>query len=401
MSTIHRRGAIMAATTGTVGKHNTLAAQWARDVDEDVINSIGEQGKVHKLFSQVKSDDVSATSVEWIVSEHAQPFTTLSATPTDPDVDLVISVADATVFNIGDIAQHATSQETGRVADRDIVSSPNTITLESRSRGDNAAANWASGDTLVNLGSAKDDGDDLGEATIAADVMYENHLQLYWERIEFDGTMVRLNEKRGIYGGDYVTRKRKQVMLRMLQQMDMNILTAEAAETAGVGSDTVRTHGGVRPHIDDANVSTIATLTRSAFENYLALRPDLRMGDGDLAIITSDWMVAGLNRFADANIQYRPGGKSVGFRISEIVTPFGTFPLMNTYNFSKVTEYKGLALLVNLSEIEKATLLPLTLYGDIGSGLVDKRTDGYMGQHTYKLGDPGHHGEINGTTAFA
>ncbi len=74
---------------------------------------------------------------------------------------------------------------------------------------------------------------------------------------------------------------------------------------------------------------------------------------------------------------------------------------MPTYNFSKVTEYKGLFLLVNLSEIEKATLLPLTLYGDVGTGLTDKRTDAYMGQHSYKLGDPVHHGEINGVTAFA
>lgn len=391
----------MAATTGTVGKHNTLSALWARDVDQDVIESIGEQGKVHKYFSQVKSDDVSATHAEWIVTEHQQPFTTLAATPGDPDVDLLVSVADATAFNIGDIAQHAASQETGRVADRDVTSTPNTITLESRSRGDVAAANWASGDTLVNLGSAKDDGDDLGEAVIPADVMYSNPLQLYWERIEFNGTMVRLNEKRGIYGGDYVTRKRKQVMLKMLQQMDMNILTAEAAETAGVGSDTVRTHGGIRPHIDDANVNTMATFTRANFENFLALRPDLRMGDSDLTLVTSDWMAAGINRFADANIQYKPGGKSVGYRVSEIVTPFGTFKLLPTYNFSKVAEYKGLMLLVSDAEIEKATLLPLTLYGDIGQGTRDVRTDAYMAQHTYKLGDPGHHGEINGVTAFS
>lgn len=388
----------MAATTGIVGKFNTIAAQWMRDVDEDVINSIGQKGAVHKFISKVNTDDVKATEAEWIVSEHPQPFTTLSATPSDPDVDLVISVADATVFNIGDILQHATSQETARIADRDLVGL--TVTLESRSRGDNAAANWASGDTVINLGSAKDDGDDLGEALLAQDVFYENPIQLYWERIEFDGTMVRLNAKRGLYGGDYVTRKRKDVMLRMLQQMDMNILTAEAATSAGAGSDTVRTHGGVRPHIDSANVLTIATMTRSALENYLALRPDLRMGDGDLTIITSDWMVAGFNRFADAQIQYKPGGKEVGYAIQTIVTPFGRFNLLPTYNFSKVSEYKGLALFVNDSELEKATLLPLTLYGDVGTGLVDKVTDAYMGQHTYKLGDPIHHGETNGTTAF-
>lgn len=389
----------MAATTGTVGKHNTLAAQWSRDVDEDVINSIGEQGKVHKFFSKVNTDDVKATEAEWIVTEHAQPFTAVNGTLSNKSTDLVIPVDDASVFNIGDICQHADSQETGRIADRDLVA--NTITLESRSRGDQAAADWDDNDELINLGSAKDDGDDLGAATTAADVMYENPIQLYWERIEFDGTMVRLNEKRGIYGGDYVTRKRKQVMLRMLQQMDMNILTAEAATSAGVGSESVRTHGGIRPHIDSANVDTIATLSRANFENYLALRPDLRMGDGDLTIVCSDWGVAGINRYADAHIDYKPGGKSVGFRVSEVVTPFGTFKLLPTYNFSKVTAYKGLFLLVNDSEIEKATLLPLTLYGDVGTGLVDKRTDAYMGQHTYKLGDPSHHGEINGTTAFA
>lgn len=391
----------MSALTGTAGRHNILDAQWERDVDQDVINSIGDEGAVHKHFSQITTGDVSSTVAEWIVTEHQQPFTTVSGTMSNPDVDLVIPITDAGFANIGDIVQHATSQETARVADVDNNASPATITLEARSRGDNAAANWADTDTLINLGSAKDDGDDLGEAVIPADVIYTNNLQLYWERIEFDGTTVRLNEKRGIYGGDYVTRKRKQVMVKMLQQMDQNILFAEAATSAGVGSTSVRTHGGIRPHIATENVDTLATLSRSVFENYLALRPDLRMGMGNLTIICSDWGVAGMNRYADATIQYKPGGKSVGYKIAEVVTPFGTFKLMPSYNMSKVAEYKGLFFLVTDEEVERAQLLPLTLYGDVGTKLTDKRTDAYMAQHTYKLGDPLHNGEINGVTAFA
>ena len=391
----------MTVVTGTAGRHNILNALWERDVDQDVINSIGDEGKLHKHFSKITTGDVSATVTEWIVTEHQQPFTTVDGTMSDPNVDLVVPIADAGFANIGDIVQHASSQETARVADVDNDATPPTITLEARSRGDVAAADWDDTDTLINLGSAKDDGDDLGESVIPADVIYTNNLQLYWERIEFDGTTVRLNAKKGIYGGDYVRRKRHQVMVKMLQQMDQNILTAEAATSAGVGSASVRTHGGIRPHIDSANVDTIATLTRATFENFLALRPDLRMGAGDLTLICSDWMAAGMNRYADALIQYKPGGKEVGYAISTIVTPFGRFNLMPTYNFSKVTEYKGLMLLVSDDELERAQLLPLTLYGDVGTGLTDKVTDAYMAQHTYKLGDPVHHGEINGVTAFA
>lgn len=387
-------------TTGTAGKHNTLQAQWARDIEDQFTDISGEEGKLTKVLSMATDDDVSATHAEWGVTRAVQPFTTIRAGFVASATALTIPVADGGVFIEDSIVLHP-SGETARVASVDNTEGAETITLESRSRGAIPAATWAAGDTLMNQGTAKDDGDTLGQARISQDVIYENPVQIYWERVEFDGTTIAINERKGIYGGDYVARKRGQVLKTILQQMDINALFGEAATTAGVGANSVRTLGGVRNHIAAANVATIATLDRVALENYIANHPDLRMNGDDLLVVSSDQGAMGMNRYATPHLQVNSGGKRFGFRLTELVTPLGVTKLMPHYNLSRVPQFQGLFLILNQGSMRKAVLRKLKLYGDVNTGLVDVRTDAYLGQHTFKWGAPEEHGEINGVTAYA
>lgn len=388
--------------TGTAGVHNTLAAQFERDVEDKFSDLIGEEGKLTKLLSMTKDEDVISTVAEWGVTEHVPNYTTLSATPSSATTNLTWSVTEPKVFGVGDICMHE-SGETLRVQSVDYNATVDNITFEARSRGATAAASVASGDGVYNLGSAKDDGDDLGTQRITQDVMYENPVQLYWERVEFNGTEIAVNARKGIFGGDYVARKRGQVMRMMLEQMDFNAIFGEAAETAGVGSDTVRTLGGFRAHIATANKSTIATLSQSALENYVADRPNLRMGPNgdDLVVLCSDRGAVGLNSYSTQRIQAQPGGKTLGFALYEYVTPIGKITVMPHYQLSKTSDFNGLFFFLNRSEMTKAVLRPLKFYGDVDTGLVDVRTDAYLGQHSFKWGHPNHMGEINGVTAYA
>lgn len=389
-------------TTGTAGRHNTLQAQWARDVEDTLTDISGEEGKLTKVLSMTTDTDVAATHAEWGVTRAVRPFTTIrtalaagtGATAT------VIPVSDGGVFIEDSIVLHP-SGETARVASVDNTEGAETITLESRSRGQIAAATWAVGDFLINQGTAKDDGDTLGQARISQDVIYENPVQIYWERVEFDGTTIAINERKGIYGGDYVARKRGQVLKTMLQQMDYNAIFGEAAETPGVGATSVRTLGGVRNHIATANVATIGTLTRAALENYIADHPDLRMNGDDLMVVTSDRGAVGMGRWVDGHLQVQSGGRKFGFRMTEVVTPLGTVTMMPHYNLTQIPAFSGLFLLLQKSAMRKAVLRKLKLYGDVNTGLVDVRTDAYLGQHTFKWGAPEEHGEINGVTAYA
>lgn len=385
---------------GTAGVHNTLQAQFERDVEEKFSDLIGEEGKLTKLLSMTTDDDVMATHAEWGVTEHVPNYTTIAAAPGNGATDVTFTVAHSGIFGVGDVVLHE-SGETARVLSVD--NAVPSITLESRSRGATAAATWANGDDLFNQGSAKDDGDDLGAARITQDVMYENPVQLYWERVEFNGTEIAINEKRGIFGGDYVKNKRSQVMRMMLEQMDFNAIFGEAAESDGIGDGTVRTLGGLRAHIAAANKATIATLNQAALENYMADRPNLRMGPGgdDLVLLCSDRFAVGLNSYSTSRIQATPGGKTMGYRLTEYVTPIGTITVMPHYQLSKTTAFNGLGFFLNRSAMKKAVLRKLKFYGDVNTGLVDKRTDAYLGQHTFKWGHPAHMGEINGVTAFA
>lgn len=384
---------------GAAGASNTLTAQWERDVESRVTDLHGEEGKFTKFLSMTSDGDVTSTVGEWVVTEMLPITTTVRTTPTNPTTDLVINVTDAKIFGPNDICQHEDG-ETCRVTDVDDDATP-TITLESRSRGATAAASWASGDVLTNLGSAYDDGDDLETARITQDVIYENPVQLYWERVEFDGTFLAVNEKKGIYGGDYVQRKRKQKMTQMLQQMDVNAIDGEAAETDGVGTGTVRTLGGIREHIAAANTATIATLNQAALEGYTAARPDLVGGMEDILVLCSYAGAVGLNSYSTSRIQATPGGKTMGYDLKEYITPIGKMLVMPHYNFNRSTPMKGTFLFIRRDGLVKKVLRPLKMYGDVNVGTRDVRTDMYRGQHTFAWGHPSHSGEINGVTAYA
>lgn len=386
---------------GAVGTYNTLQAQFERDVEEKFTDLIGEQGKLTKFLSMTSDGDVSADRKEWGVTEHPPNYTTVRGAISSPTTNVVIPVNDGGVWGIGDIVLHALSGETARVYDTDNTVGAATVTLESRARGTTAAAAWASGDELYNLGSAKDQGDDLGEFRSTVEVLYQNPVQTYWERVEFTGQEIAINEKRGIYGGDYVKRKRAQTLTMMMEQMDIDALMGEAAFTNGIGTGTIPTLYGVRRHISSKNVSTIATLNQRALENYMAAHPNLRMGPDDLIVLCSDLGATGLNSYATERVRVTPGGKTLGYRLYEYITPVGTLTIMPHYQLSKGTAYAGLFMFLTKSELKKHVLRPLKFYGDIATGLKDRKVDSYLGAHTFSWGHPEHHGEINGVTAYA
>lgn len=387
------------AVVGTAGKSNTLSAQWVRDVEDKVTDIVGEEGKLTKFLSMTSDDDVSATEAEWIVTNHVQPFTTIRTAPTNGLTDLTITINDSGTFAPNDIVFHPAG-ETARVASVINTVGAASITLEARNRGGTGAVTWAVGDQLINLGPAKDDGDSLQAARISADVIYTNPVQIYFERVEFDGTAIAINEKKGIYGGDYVARKRAQKLRQLMQQADMNAMFGQAAYSVGVGATSVRTLGGIRGHIAAANKATIASLSQAAIEGFLATRPDMRMGSEDMLVLGSGVGVTGFNSYSTQRIQLQPGGKTLGFAVEKYVTPMGSFTVMEHYNLSKITALKGLLLFLSRGEMQKKVLRPLKLYGDVNTGLVDVRTDAFLGQWTFAWGAPDHHGEINGTTAY-
>ena len=325
-------------------------------------------------------------------------ITTIAVTPASPTTDLTIQVTDDDLADEGDVILHK-SGETLRVQYVTHGATP-TWTFEERSRGTYAAASFAATDELYNMGPAQDDGSDLGVAYITQDVFYENPVQTYWRRIEFDNTTLAVNEKGGLYGGDFKARKRGEVMRELLQKMDMNAIFGEAAVTSGVGTDTVRTLGGLRNFIQATERSTIATLNKAALGTYAADKGMLHGGERKMVICSYNG-AEGLSQHATSNIQYQPGGKKIGFELKEYVTTIGQMTIMPHYNLSLGTAWDGLYLFVPEKAFRKAVLRPFKLLGDINVGTKDVETDAYIGAHTFEYGHPRHYGEINGVTAWA
>lgn len=392
----------MAIVTGTANVHNTVSAQLERDIENDVISVFAEEGKLSRFIQMTNEGKAMGTTVEWITSEHPASFTTIRVT--NNSSALTIELTDPGIFNVGDIIMHQVSGETARVSAVNHHPTTPTVTLESRSRGDNAAATWTAADYVFNLGGAKDDGDDVSEAQITTETIYTNYVQTYFKSVDFTGTQIQLNKNGMIYGGDFIERKRRQTLLNIMEQHDQNALFGEAALSAGVGSETVRTLGGLRSHIASANTATIATLTESAFQNYMAQRPKLRMGKGgdSLTLICSDQGAVGLNTWTASKIQLDAGKSEYGFAMAKYVTPIGTVNIMPHYLLSKAgTGWNGLFFFINPSEMEKKVFRPMTTYIDINTGRSDTKQDGFLGAHSFAWGHPDHLGEINGVTAYS
>lgn len=385
-------------TRGTAGRANMLTAAWERDIEEKVAYLVGEEGKLTKFSSLGGSKEAKSFKHEWMGAEHRPMLTTIAVTPANPTTDTTWEVVDDNLADVGDVIVHE-SGETFRIQAVTHGLHP-TWTVEERSRGDNGAATLALGDELYNMGPAQDDGSDLGVAYITQDVFYENPVQTYWRRIEFDNTTLAVNSKGGIYGGDFKARKRGEVMRELLQKMDMNAIHGEAAETAGVGGDTVRTLGGLRNFIEATERSTIATLNKNALATFAADKGFMHGGDRKMVICSYNG-AEGLAQHATGNIQYQPGGKKVGFQLKEYVTTIGEMTIMPHYNLSLGTAWDGLYLFVPEGAFRKAVLRPFKLLGNINVGTKDVETDAYIGAHTFEFGHPRHYAEINGTTAWS
>jgi len=390
----------MTFVEGVANIHNTISAQTVREIENEVVNYVGEAGKLTKFLSLNKDGKAKSINPEWIVSEHLPNYTTIRVT--NNSSALTIELTAAGIFGVGDIIQHE-SGETARVLSVNNNATTPSVTLEARSRGDVAAGTWTAGEAVHNLGGAKDDGDDISEARINTDTIYENYVQTYFESFKATGTELTLNANGMIYGGDWTVRKRKEVLTTMMEQMDMNAMFGEAALSAGVGSDTVRTLGGFRWHSHTDNRATIATLNEAALQNYIADRPALRLGEGGdkLTILCSDRGAVGLNTWTTSKIQLDAGKDKYGFAMAEYVTPIGSVNIMPHYQLSKSGAFDGLFFFLNPSQMKKMVFRPLTTYLDVDTGMRDIKVDAFLGAHSFAWGHPKHQGEINGVTAYA
>lgn len=386
-------------TRGTAGRANTLTASWERDVEEKVPYLVGEDGKLTKFASLAGKKEAKSFKHEWLAAEHRPMLTTIAVTPANPTTNTTFEVTDDNLADQGDVIVHE-SGETFRIAFVTHGLHP-TWTLEERDRGQTGSpASLAAGDEVYNMGPAQDDGSDLGVAYITQDYFYENPVQTYWRRIEFDNTTLAVNAKGGIYGGDFKARKRGEVMSELLQKMDMNAIHGQAAETAGVGGDTVRTLGGLRNFIEATERATVATLNKSALATFMADKALLHGGDRKMVICSNNG-ATGLETHATSNIQYAPGGKQIGFKLRTYSTTIGDLTVMPHYNLSLGSAWDGLFLFVPEGAFRKAVLRPFKLLGNINVGTKDVETDAYIGAHTFEFGHPRHYAELNGVTAYA
>lgn len=380
-------------SVGAAGKGNILSALYDVDFDPVIPLLVMEEGKFTRFLQQIgEPEDLMAVKAEWGYSEARDAVDTVATVATA--ADLSVHVTNIGQWGPNDAIMHAASGETSVV--ESVNHATSRVQLTERSRGQTAAAAFAQGDSLINLGPAYPDGASITEARMVVDQTAENYVQLFWENVEFDGTTLAINAKKGLRGGNYESRKRKETLLNFMRRMDYAHLFGEA-----VDNGVHRTMGGLWNFVAATESATIPSLTDIAFDNHLEQK-GLLHGSDNKVLVTSNYIHMGLNRQVQGrmHVTTNVGGSKAGYKLKTLETPMGDITILPHYNFSVVPEFKGRGLLMDKASVQRAVLRPMKLFVDIETGTKDVRMDAWMAQVTAKWGHPRNHSKFQGVNAF-
>jgi hypothetical protein len=379
-------------TVGALTTSTTLSALFEVDFWDKVPILQGEKGKLAKFLMKLGQEDIAAKKIDYAYAQILQTIDTVVTGTTSSGLSFVVSHInrwapnDVVLFPDG-------NNETAVIQAVDTATS--TVTLYARQRGVRPAAAIVAGNELINQGQAYDEGATVVEPRMVQDTPASNYVQLFWQPVSFTGTQIAINNKGGMYGGDYVKRKRNEKMIEHLQKQDHALMWGESAQTGDR-----RTMGGIDSIIDATKTSTIATMARNDFEQFLEEKA-LREGDADnMVFLTSYFMARGMNRWGTDVIRTNTGGTEFGYRMDTYLTQFGDMKLMPHYNFL-AQAHKGIGFAINLTDIAICTLRKMKLYVDIDVGTKDVKMDAFLTEQTARWGHPLHHSKSKGTTAFA
>lgn len=374
---------------GMVSTTDVLAARLVADVSSKIHLLEDEKISLTKLLSRLPKKPAGNTTAQWQTDELAPKVDTLDEALDNSET--AIDVGDGNLWQPNDVMKVTTTGETMIVSSV----SADTVTVSARSNGTTAATSAASGDQIINLGSAFAEGaglrisasDDTIINKYVKTVMKDNECQIWRDTVALSRTEMQVDQ----YGGKDHDHQLKKTAIEHCRNMNL-------AAYHGEKSTTRRTAGGIAEFVASANVDTTATLTESAFNS--ALETMFRYGSGSdrkvlfcsrtVAAIISDW-AAQVQRVA-------PGDSKFGVNIVQYQSPHGMIDIVTDHALEGPT-YKKYAVLVDPKEIKLRPIQDTVLLVDRQLPDVDGKVDEYLTEATFEWGQDNFHGLFNAITS--
>ena len=375
------------------GKATYSAGAGLPEIAEDVSDLVGIISPFETpLLDAIGDPQVEARSThhEWLEDELLPNTDVLTATPTNPESDTVLEVANADRFRVGDQLRCETAEELMLVT----AVGADTITVQ-RGYGGTTPEAVASGDTLYILGNASLEGQDADAARFTVRARRGNWTQIFSKTVLVSGSELAA---RHLAVADELDFQKTKALRELLRDLENTVVNGIAPESDQIGSASVRrTMNGILPQLATnrfvpgaGGFPTGTTLDEEKLNTALRLIWDESSGQVDL-IVVNGFQKRAISKFGADSRAYAPDDPRYASQVAIYESDFGVQRVV----LSRWVPGDAV-LLLDSSRIQIPPLTgrsfhyrPLAATGDFEKGQM-------VGEYTLELRNEAAHGVIRG-----
>lgn len=220
--------------------------------------------------------------------------------------------------------------------------STNTLTVI-RGFGASSGAALNDNDVLLVIGTAAAEGDTSLPARSENPTKKTNYTEIFKHSVEESGTALSSSNESSPHDWNH---QRKKAGIEHRKDIELAFLYGSPGEET-VGSDTVRTTGGLTHFLTQNNQDMGGTMTEAEFGQFM--RTGFRYGGDTKVLFASALAVDVLNNYSVAKLQTTVGQNKYGVNITQITTGQGTVSIVK-HNLLEGSIYGGYMILVDFSD---------------------------------------------------
>lgn len=306
-----------------------------------------------------------------------------------------IAVDTGSIFAAEDIVKNP---RTGEIVYVSGVSGNNLTVV--RGFGSTSGTAMNDNDVLLVIGTAAAEGDTSLPARSENPVKKLNYTQIFKHSVEESGTALSSSNESTPHDWDH---QRKKAGIEHRKDIELAFLFGAPGEET-VGSDTVRTTGGLLNFLTQNNQDMGGTMTEAEFGQFM--RSGFRYGGDTKVLFAGPLGIDVLNNYSVAKLQTTVGQNKYGVNITQITTGQGTVSIVK-HNLLE-GYYAGHMILVDFSD-ESVAYRYLNGDGPGGSRDTmlltsreendrDGKKDEYLSEVGLQAGQADRHGVATGIT---
>lgn len=375
----------MAIARGYRDNADVLSQRKVVDMSNKIHLLEDSEDSLTKLLSRLPKKPAYNTTVQWMTDELVPKSTTLAEDIDGSETGVDVASGTGVYFQINDIVKVPITGETMLVTGV----STDTLTVTRSWGATSASAAAVSGDEIVNLGPAFNEGAHLrtsdSDDTPLARTVQETQNVDYTQIFRHAVGLTRSETQIKMYGGADRAYQRRKKMLEHVRDMNLSLHHGEKQE-----STLRRSLGGILEFVSTNSFAT-STLTESQFNTDL--RSLFRYGNGSQRLFLCSRAIAGyISEWAQQVQRVEPGESKFGVAITKYQSPHGVVNIVTDHALEGTT-WNKYAEGIDTSCIALRPLQDTILRVDVQDKDVDGVLDEYLTETAFEKGNEKFHGK--------